>query len=61
MQQWETLNFLREVTTVQPGLDGKKRDLIAARLNKIFYATDSDLTSYPFYDGEQSHSLFTLW
>lgn len=55
------LGFLKEVVTIQPGLDGKKWDFIAARLNKMFHANNNAITPYFFYDGDECHSLFMSW
>ena len=57
----DTLDFLREVTAVQPGLDGKKWDLIAARLNRMFYVNGNATTPYFFYDGDECRRLFMYW
>lgn len=61
MQQRENFGFSQGMTTVQPGLDVKKWDLIAVRLNKSFHAIDNDSTPYFFYDGDECHSLFMSW
>lgn len=52
------LSLLGEVVKVQPGIDEKKWDLIAARLNKIFYNNDNSTTPYFFYDGSEVASFF---
>lgn len=55
------LSFLREVTIVKPGLDTKKWDTIASRLNPVFYENCASATPYFFYDGEACSSVFTRY
>ncbi|GAV51533.1 hypothetical protein ZYGR_0AE00100 [Zygosaccharomyces rouxii] len=55
------LSFFGEVVKFQPGLDIKKWDPIAARLNKIFHDNNSCITPYFFYDGSDCHSCFKRW
>lgn len=55
------LSFLREVTMVKPGLDTKKWDAIASRLNPVFYENCASATPYFFYDGEACSSVFTRY
>lgn len=52
------LSLLKEVAEVKPGLDPKKWDSIAARLNQVFNQNSSWATRNFFYDGESCASCF---
>lgn len=50
---------MKEVATVRPGIETKERDIIAAKMNPVFYSKFPSAKPYFFYDGEACHSFFT--
>lgn len=53
-----TIQFMKEIATIRPGIDASEWDTIAARMNPILYESDSLATPYFFYDGESCYSFF---
>lgn len=52
------LVFLKEVTVARPGLDCKRWDAIAGRLNPIFYQNCRIASPHFFYDGKDCDLCF---
>ncbi|SCU87879.1 LANO_0D00364g1_1 [Lachancea nothofagi CBS 11611] len=52
------LRFMKEIMTVKPGIEMREWDVIAARMNPVFYRSSSLVTPYFFYDGESCYSYF---
>ncbi|SCU84490.1 LAME_0C09648g1_1 [Lachancea meyersii CBS 8951] len=53
-----TIQFMKEVATIRPGIETQEWDVIAARMNLVFYSGNSSVTPYFFYDGESCYSFF---
>ncbi|KAM3163170.1 hypothetical protein ACU8KH_01629 [Lachancea thermotolerans] len=55
------LQLMKEIATVRPGIDTKEWDLIASRMNPVFYNNSSWVTPYFFYDGDSCYSYFRTY
>lgn len=55
------LQLMKEIATVRPGIDTKDWDLIASRMNPVFYNNSSWVTPYFFYDGDTCYSFFRTY
>ncbi|CAR21790.1 KLTH0B10230p [Lachancea thermotolerans CBS 6340] len=53
-----TLHFMKEIVAVGLQMEMREWDIIAARMNRVFYLNNSWATPYFFYDGEACHSFF---
>ncbi|SCU82643.1 LAME_0C02212g1_1 [Lachancea meyersii CBS 8951] len=58
MTRTNTVQFMKEIATVKPGIEAQEWDVVAARMNSVFYSSDSLTTPYFFYDGEACYSYF---
>ncbi|SCU87885.1 LANO_0D00386g1_1 [Lachancea nothofagi CBS 11611] len=52
------LAFMKEIAMVKPGTEMREWDIIAAKMNPVFYCSSSLVTPYFFYDGESCYSYF---
>lgn len=52
------LQFLREVEMVKPGIDMRKWDFIAAKMNANLYQNNSLISPYYYYNGEACYCFF---